>query len=355
YRVLLIASYHNFSDIDNDSIIPQTIGVILISDPLREDAASTITFFDNNDVKVKIISGDNPITVNALARQAGFKSANHYLDATTLKEEDLEQAIIEYDIIGRASPKQKHLMILALQNQGHTVAMTGDGVNDVLALKDADVSIAMNSGSDITKQVAHVVVMDENLQTLVDIVKEGRQVINSVTRSASMYYLKTLYTIGLSLLAIILNIPFPFIPFQITLMDMFISGFPSFMLVFEANITKPKESISDHALRYSLPNATAIIFMVALVTLLAPMLKLNINQVFTIIYFSTAFISLHLIYRIYRPLNKYRALVLLIDVIGFIIAVLVFWNLLELSTVTTYLFKLIILVILLSIPILIII
>ena len=176
--------------------------------------------------------------------------------------------------------------------------MTGDGVNDVLALKDADVSIAMGSGSDIARQVAQFIIIDGKLETLVEVVREGRLVINNVTRSASMYYLKTIYTILLSFLSILLNIPYPFIPFQMTLLDMFIEGFPSFMILFERNIEKPKESITHHALRYSLPNALTIVLSVGIIKLLAPSLHLSLPEVFSILYFTTAFISIHMIYRI---------------------------------------------------------
>lgn len=333
-RILLVAHHPDFISFQGDLSSSIPLAIIVILDPLRKDAKETLQFFKDNDVLVKVISGDNPITVSALASKAGILNADKYIDASTItSEKQLEEAILKYNVIGRASPYQKHQMILALQKHKHKVAMTGDGVNDVLALKDADVSIAMGSGSDATKQIAQFVIIDGHLKTLVEVVREGRLVINNVTRSASMYYLKTIYTILLAIATVFLNIPYPFIPFQMTLLDMFIEGFPSFMIIFERNISKPKESIGQHALRYSLPNALTIVMIVICIKLLAPTLHLSLPQVFTILYFTTAFISLHMIYRIYKPLNWYRGGVLIIDIIGFILSAPIFWPLLEMHPI----------------------
>ncbi|MDF9824038.1 cation-transporting ATPase E [Breznakia sp. PF5-3] len=350
-RVLLVAKNQSLSSLNDDIHSSTAIGVIVISDSLRDDAVETLKFFEDNEVQVKIISGDNPETVSAIAKKAGVKTYDHYLDATTIKDEkDIENAIMNYDVIGRATPYQKHQMILCLQEHGQKIAMTGDGVNDVLALKDADVSIAMGSGSDAARQVAQVVIIDGRLGTLVDIVREGRLVINNITRSASMYYLKTIYTICLAILSVLLNIPYPFIPFQMTLMDMFIEGFPSFMIMFEKNIDKPKESIRNHALRYSLPNAIMIVISVAAIKLLAPQWDLNLNQVFTVLYFTTSFISIQMIYRIYKPINWYRGGVLILDIIGFLISVPIFWNWLEISPVNEKIIIIILVTMLVSLP-----
>ncbi len=355
-RVLMIG-YHENINILQDTInktIP--LGLIVIKDPIRKDAKETLKFFSENDVDVKVISGDNPATVSAIAMQAGVSNANKYIDASTIKtDQELENAILNYNVIGRATPFQKHQMILCLQKYNQKVAMTGDGVNDVLALKDADVSIAMGSGSDIARQIAQFIIIDGKLETLVEVVREGRLVINNVTRSASMYYLKTIYTILLSILSIILNIPYPFIPFQMTLLDMFIEGFPSFMILFERNIEKPKESIGHHALRYSLPNALTIVLSVAIIKLLAPIFHLSLPEVFTVLYFTTAFISIHMIYRIYCPINWYRGGVLIIDIIGFILSTPIFWPLLQMHSLNSKLISYILITIIFSIPVLIII
>lgn len=339
-RVLLVAHYHDFDTFQENIELSRPLACIVIEDPLREDAQETVEFFKNNDVDIKVISGDNPITVSSLAKQAGINNSEKYIDATKLEsDQELEDAILNYNVIGRATPYQKHKMINILKQHGKKVAMTGDGVNDVLALKDADVSIAMGSGSDAAKQIAQFVMIDGKLMTLIDVVKEGRLDINNVTRSAAMYYLKTIYTILISISIIILNIPYPFIPFQMTLMDNFVSGFPSFMILFEKNIDKQKESIGKYVLRYSLPNALVIGLSVIALKLLAGKLALNLAEVFTILYFSTSLLSIHMIYRIYAPLNLYRAVVLFLDIIGFIGATILFWNWLELAPLTLRLFK----------------
>lgn len=334
-RMLLVARHHDFATFQETMEQSIPLAIIVIFDPLREDAKETITFFTNNDVDVKVISGDNPVTVSALAKQAGIKNAEKYIDASTLTTpEEIEHAIMNYHVIGRASPSQKHDMILCLQKYKQKVAMTGDGVNDVLALKDADVSIAMGSGSDAAKQISQFVVINGELSTMVDVVKEGRLDINNVTRSASMYYLKTIYTILISITCIILNMPYPFIPFQMTLLDNFVEGFPSFMILFEKNISKQKESIGRYTLRYSFPNAIAIVLCVIVLKLIAPSLSLSLNQVFTILYYTTAILSIHMIYRIYSPINLYRTVVLIIDVIAFILVSYLTYGLLQLAPIT---------------------
>ena len=295
-RVLMVAHHADFQTFQEHLHEATPLALIIILDPLRDDAKETLAFFQENDVDIKVISGDNPITVSSLAKQAGVKDAHRYIDASTLTtDEELENAIMNYNVIGRATPKQKHQMILTLQKHKQKVAMTGDGVNDVLALKDADVSIAMGSGSDAAKQISQFVVINGELSTMVDVVKEGRLDINNVTRSASMYYLKTIYTILIAISTVLLNMPYPFIPFQMTLLDNFIEGFPSFMILFEKNIDKQKESIGRHAMRYSLPNALVIVLSVIALKLLAPILSLELHEVFTILYFSTSLISINTI------------------------------------------------------------
>ena len=352
-RILLVGHHPDLSTIADTLNETIPLGLIVIRDPIRKDARSALKFFSDNEVTVKVISGDNPATVSAIAMQAGVANAQNYIDASTLTtDEELEDAILNYNVIGRASPFQKHQMILTLQKHQLKVAMTGDGVNDVLALKDADVSIAMGNGSDIARQISQFVIIDGKLDTLVEVVREGRLVINNVTRSASMYYLKTIYTILLSILSILLNIPYPFIPFQMTLLDMFIEGFPSFMILFERNIEKPKESIGNHAMRFSLPNALVIVLSVATIRLLDSVLNISLPETFTILYFTTAFISIHMIYRIYKPLNWYRGVVLVIDIIGFILSTPIFWPLLEMHPLNTKLIIIILITIIICIPIL---
>lgn len=308
------------------------LAFIAIQDPVREDARISLDFFRENDVQVKIFSGDNVETVSSIAKQVGLNHQEKAIDARTLRSnEEVEHAVLNYNIFGRATPKLKLQFVEVLQKHGNKVAMTGDGINDVLALKKADCSIAMGEGSDAALNISQVVIMDGKLSTLVDVVKEGRQVMNHITRSASMYYLRTILTFFVSFISIALNVPFPFIPFQITLTNMFVDGFPSFMLLFEQNIEKAKESLFTHVWRHSVPNAFAIIFFWLVLNLFNHRLNLNINTSQTMMYFLNGYISIHMIYRIYKPLNFYRLGVLIIDFVGFMISSLILWPLLELD------------------------
>lgn len=343
-RIILAGRYPEHID---KYFVPNNIeglAFIAIHDPIRDDAKSALDFFRENDVVVKVFSGDNVETVEAIAKQVGINTQNKTIDARKLKTiEEIEEAITIYDVFGRATPKQKLQFVEALQKQGKKVAMTGDGINDVLALKKADCSIAMGEGSDAALNIAQVVIMDGNLSTLVDVVKEGRQVMNHITRSASMYYLRTILTFFVSFISIAMNVPFPFIPFQITLTNMFVDGFPSFMLLFEQNIEKPKESLFAHVFRHSVPNAFAIIFFWLILNIFNSQLNLTINTSQTMMYFLNGYISIHMIYRIYKPLNPYRLGVLVIDFLGFMVGSLIFWPLLELDPISLNHIKIIIL------------
>lgn len=331
-RVLLCARTQD--SIDKDEPLPElhAFAWIAIQDTLREDAHEAVQFFKENNVTVKVISGDNPITVSSIAMQAGVENAEAVVDASTLtSESELRDAIMNHNVIGRSSPNQKLDFIRILQESNHKVAMTGDGINDVLALKNSNCSIAMGEGSDAALFISQIVIMDGKLSTLVDVVKEGRQVINNITRSASMYYLRTIISVFMAVIAISLNVAYPFFPFQITLSNMFIDGFPSFMILFERNISKPKERILNHVLRHSVPNATAIIILWMSLNLFNLYAHLPQSVIQTIMFYVNGYISIHMIYRIYKPLNWYRAFVLVIDVIGFALGIALFWSWLKLT------------------------
>lgn len=331
-RILLVAHYkqHIDKNVEISFVEKNVLAIIAIQDKIREDAHDALKFFAENDINVKIISGDNPDTVKSLSVAAGLDEQEDVIDATTLSShEDYENAILNYNIIGRANPSQKLKFVEILQAHDLKVAMTGDGINDVMALKQANCSIAMGEGSDAALHISQVVIMDGYLSTLVDVFKEGRQVINNITMSASMYYLRTIMTIFMTMIAVFLNVPFPFIPFQVTLTNMFVDGFPSFMILFERNINKPKESILDHVLRHAFPNALSNILIWILINALSKALQLNQDTVQTMMFYLTAYISIQLIYRIYKPFNAYRIGVLIVDVIGIALGIAFFWNWLE--------------------------
>ncbi|WP_317913155.1 HAD-IC family P-type ATPase [Carnobacterium maltaromaticum] len=337
-RILLIG--HMKTAIDKNSKLTgiEPLGIISITDQIRQSVPETIDFFNTNGIDVKVISGDRPETVSAIALQAGIKHASSCIDASTLKNDsDLKKAILEYNVIGRATPSQKSKMVCYLKEKNR-VAMTGDGVNDILALKEADCSIAMGSGSDAVRQISQIILLDSNLSSLIDVIKEGRLVVNNTIRSASMYYVKTIYTVGLAILVILGNLPFPFIPFQIMLLDMFVEGFPSFMISFEKNTKKPVDTIGSHVLKFSVPNALSIILSSVILYFYSLIQPLSLAEYSTILFVLISFLSLHLIYRIYRPLNRYRACVLFINLIGFYLGITLFSPLLKLQPMTSRLF-----------------
>ncbi|MBQ7370424.1 MAG: HAD-IC family P-type ATPase, partial [Blautia sp.] len=225
----------------------QPLALILLSDVIRAEAPETLAFFDSQDVDLKIISGDDPVTVSAIAKKAGLKDADRYVDATTLAtSEELERAVEEYSVFGRVTPQQKKEMVLALKKQKHTVAMTGDGVNDVLALKEADCSIAMAQGSDAAKNIANIVLLDSDFASMPHIVNQGRRVVNNIRMAASMFLIKTMFSAMLAILTIFFGETYPFEPIQMSLISACAVGIPTFLLTQESNYEKIDHTFLRH-------------------------------------------------------------------------------------------------------------
>lgn len=214
-----------------------------MQDTIRKEAKHTLKYFKKQDVEIKLISGDNPITVSAIAKRVGMEQYDSYLDVSNLTQEELKKVADKYTIFGRVSPMQKQLLIQALKEKGHTVAMTGDGVNDVLALKEADCSIAIASGTDAARNVSQLVLLNSDFQSMPKVVEEGRRSINNLQRSASLFLVKTVYSTILAILFIFLDIRYPFIPIQLTLISVFAIGIPSFILALEPNHERIKGKI----------------------------------------------------------------------------------------------------------------
>lgn len=266
-RVLLLA--HSKNDFINKEI-PENInplGIVIISDKIRQEARETLKYFKENQVDIKIISGDNPVTVSQIARQVGVEEYNNFIDMSTLKNnEEIEEAAKKYTIFGRVSPMQKKQLVCSLQKQGKTVAMTGDGVNDVLALKQADCSIAMANGSDATKNVAQLVLLDSNFNSMPKVVNEGRRTINNIQRSASLFLVKTIYSTILAILFLFLGEQYPLMPIQLSLISEITIGLPSFILALEPNKERIKGGFLRNVLKKSMPSAiTAVISIFAIV------------------------------------------------------------------------------------------
>lgn len=246
----------------------EVVGFLYLNDKIRKEAKDTLQYFKEQGVDIKIISGDNPITVSQIAKQVGMENFENYIDCSTLKtEEELKKAVFNYSIFGRVTPSQKKEIILALKEQGRTVAMTGDGVNDVLALKEADCSIAMANGSDATKNVAQLILLDSNFASMPQVVLEGRRSINNLERSASLFLVKTIYSTILAVLFLLWHKEYPFMPIQLSLISMVTIGIPSFLLALEPNKDRICGNFLKNILRKALPTALTVIGSIFTITM----------------------------------------------------------------------------------------
>lgn len=314
------------------NIIP--VALIMLSDPIRQNVNDTLQFFANEGIDIKVISGDNPKTVSAIAKKAGVKDAENFVDASSLENEsDLKKALKTHSVFGRVTPSQKAQMVKLLQSDGHRVAMTGDGVNDVLALRNADCSIAMGEGSNAARQISQLVLLDSQFESVKDAMLEGRRVMNNMIRSAGIFYIKTIYSVVLSIVCILFNIPFPFLPIQVTLMDLALEGYPSFFMAFEPNYNKVKGKFLPTVLRRALPTAIIIVFGIVTVNSLYSSVGLSQSMATTLMYYITSISTIALILWCAKPLNKFRAFLMITMTIGFYFATILFKGLLHLDII----------------------
>lgn len=285
----------------------QVLGFLIIEDTIRQTAPATLEYFKKQGVRVKIISGDNFQTVASIARRAGLNDVNG-VDARTITEENVFEAVEKYDVFGRVTPEQKKMLIKALQSQGHTVAMTGDGVNDVLALKCADCSIAMASGSDATKNVSQLVLLDSNFASLPEVVAEGRRTINNVERSASLLLIKTIFTSILVCVCILTKSEYFYLPIQLSLITTCTISVPSFFLALEPNHNRVKGNFMLKVVSKSIPPALTVVFNVIMILLFRNQFNIDADLTSTLIVImtgTTGFINLS---RICRPFNTFRTI-----------------------------------------------
>lgn len=325
-RVLFVGLCHG----EEDAADSELATMIVISDKLRKNAAQTIRYFYEQGVDVKIISGDNPMAAAAVAKLSGVKNANRMLDATGMTDEELSEAVETHTVFGRVTTEQKKVLIAALQKHGHRAAMTGDGVNDLLAMRQADCSAAMGNGSDATKQTAQLVLLDSDFAVLRDVISEGHRVINNLTKSAGVFFIKTIYSVLLSVLCLLLNTDFPFIPIQITLIDAVIEAFPAFFMSFERNDSRVEGTFLDSAFRSALPNSIAIFLGCIAVFFAAPHFGLNHAQMNLVMYLTVGIISLAGVLKASLPMNLLHGFLSIASVLGFFCAVLLFSPLLQL-------------------------
>ena len=306
-RVLMLAEYEGTLDDETltGKVIP--ISLILLSNKIRDEAPDTFAYFEKQGVTVKVISGDNPATVAEVAGRAGIPNSHQYVDARTLTtEEEIHDAADRFTVFGRVTPDQKKQLVLALKDHGHTVAMTGDGVNDVLALKEADCSIAMASGSDVASQASHIVLLDSNFASMPSVVAEGRRVINNIELSASLYLWKNIFTFCLALITLIFTLPYPYSPAQMALVNGLTIGFPSFVLALEPNENLISGRFLRNVIHRALPTAMTDLVLVLGIMLFYLAFDINDGLLSTICTGVMGIVGLMMVFRTSQPFNTIR-------------------------------------------------
>ncbi len=287
------------------------IGFILIEDEIRPNVAETFEYFRKNDVAIKVISGDNPAAVSAIAKKAGVIGAENYVDASVLSEEELFEIADKTVVFGRVNPEQKRVLVKALQAAGHTVAMTGDGVNDVLALKDADCSVAMASGAQAATHAAQLVLLDSDFSAMPEVVLEGRRVINNIQRASSLFLLKTMYTFALTATLLFAPFAYPFAPIQLTLVGAAATGIPGVFLAFEPNFKRVPKKFMSTVLKNAVLGAVTVFAGVMAVLVLGEIFKLSYEEVSTVAAFYTGTATLAALFCSCLPLTKFKAVLVM--------------------------------------------
>ena len=334
-RVLVFGKYCGAADGSEltEPVIPY--GLVILENPIRKEAWETFQYFSDQGVDIKVISGDNPITVAYVASQAGIAHAESYIDATELKtEEDIQKAALKYTVFGRVTPDQKSQLVRALKNAGKIVAMTGDGVNDVLALKDADCSVAMASGSDAAAQASQLVLLESNFSCMPSVVLEGRRVVNNIERSASLFLVKNIFSFLLAIFSMAFMLSYPLQPSQISLIGMLTIGTPAFLLAMEPN----KKMISGHfitnVLLKALPAGLTDVLIVGFLTVFGNQFELSTEEVSTTATLLLAIVGLMILFKISSPMNKFRWFIWIGMIAGLIFCCIFLSDLFALSRIS---------------------
>ena len=312
------------------------LGFVLLANPIREAAKTTFEYFAEQGVDVKVISGDNPVTVSNVARQAGIKNADKYVDASELKNEKaLRNAVLNNTVFGRVTPDQKRKFVRILKDAGHTVAMTGDGVNDVLALKDADCSIAMASGSDAAAQASQLVLLESDFSCMPQVVLEGRRVVNNIQRSASLFLVKNIFSFLLSLISLVFMFTYPLAPSQISLISMFTIGIPAFFLALEPNKNIIKGHFLTNVFLKALPAAVTDALAVGALVIFGRTFGVNSTDISTAATMLLAIVGFMILYKISAPMNKIRAGILIGCIVGLLFCSIFLNDLFAITGMTT--------------------
>lgn len=339
-RVLFAGITRQKPQADGELCAVEPAAAVIIADPLRKNAKDTIAYFERQGVEVKVISGDDPVTASAVAARAGIKNAQRCVDLSNAAPEDVKNAADKYTVFGRVSPEQKKLLVTALQEKGHSVGMTGDGVNDLLAMKQADCSVAIGQGSDAARQTAQLVLLDSDFAVLKDVISEGRRVVNNITKSAGVFFIKTLYSVFITLWCVIFNLPFPFIPIQITLIDLVIEGFPSFFMSLERNDKPVRSKFLPSAIGAALPNAVAVTVCCIVLTMAGSSLGIEQSQIGLVTYLTLGAISVMGVVKASLPFNWLRGGLCAVSALGYVGAVAILPNLFKLPARNPGLFSL---------------
>ena len=319
-RVLLLALYDG--DLEQEGITGEVmpLSLILLTNKIRKEALETFAYFAKQNVHIKVISGDNPVTVSYVAEEAGIPHAKDYIDATTLETpQDIYEAVQKYTVFGRVKPEQKRTFVRALKAQGHTVAMTGDGVNDVLALKDADCSIAMASGADVACRVSQLVLLDSNFGAMPSVVDEGRRVINNIERSASLFLVRNIFSLFLALFTLVAALPIPILPNQMSLIGGLTIGLPAFILALEPNFKRIEGKFLRNVVFRALPAALTNVILISGVIVYSIVFDLTDAEMSTMSLVVLSAVGILMVFKVSQPFNRLRR-----ALFGFVVAGMVF-------------------------------
>ena len=321
-RVLFLAECEKYSEenIPINEISP--LAYIILDNAIRDNAKETFAYFKKQGVDIKVISGDNPLTVSRVSYKAGIENSDKYVDMTTIKDEDIKDVVNEYTVFGRVTPIQKQKLIRALKEKGHTVAMTGDGVNDILAMKDADCSIAMASGSEATCQAAQTVLLDSDFSHMPSVVYEGRRVVNNIQRSASLFLVKNIFSLFMAIFSLSLTITYPLEPNQISLIAGFTIGIPGFLLALEPNKERIKGKFIENVLIKALPAGITDALAVGIFVICGEVFSISSGQVSTVSTMILAAVGFMIMIYISKPFNRMKYFILIINVVGLILSVI---------------------------------
>ena len=303
YRILVLV--HSDNDFINKEIPKdiKIVSLILIQDKIRKEAVQIIDYFNEQGVDIKLISGDNCKTVSSIAKRSGVKNHDKYIDLSKCRNINYDEIVNKYSVFGRVNPSQKKEIILALKRSGHVVAMTGDGVNDVLALKEADCSIGLSCGTEAARNVSNLVLLNSDFSSILEVVMEGRRSINNIQRSATLFLVKTIFSTLLAIIFLFISLPYPFMPIQLTLTSTVTIGIPSLILALEPNKNIVTGKFLTNVISRALPAALTIVLNIVLILILSQIFKINLEASSTMCVISNATIGFLLLYNISKPFN----------------------------------------------------